>query len=102
MGGLSLVDLLLPLLRADGRMRLLAVGPGGAVDWFAAEAEVPGQILTFRERPDTRGFLEAADLYVDSFPIPSNTSLLEAGLYGLPLVTYYPFGDGCEVMGRIH
>ena len=35
----------------------------------------------------------------NSFPIPSNTSLLEAGLYGLPLVTYYPFGDGCEVMG---
>ena len=70
MGGLSLVDLLLPLLRADGRMRLLAVGPGGAVDWFAAEAEVPGQILTFRERPDTRGFLEAADLYVQLLSDP--------------------------------
>jgi hypothetical protein len=98
-GSFSFADIFLPLLRADKRLRLVAVGPGGAVDWSVAEAAVPGQILAFRQQPYTQGFFEAADLYVDSFPFPSNTSLLEAGLHGLPLVTYYPFGDGCEIMG---
>jgi hypothetical protein len=97
--GLSFADDLLSVLRADKRLRLVAVGPGGVADWSGAEAEVPGQILTFGERSDTAAFFDAADAYVDSFPFSSITSLLEAGLRSLPLVTRYPFGPGCEIMG---
>jgi hypothetical protein len=36
---------------------------------------------------DTAAFYQSADIYVDSFPLGSTTSLLEAGLYGLPLIS---------------
>lgn len=99
LGGLSFADALLPVLRHDRRVHLVAVGPGGSADWTSAEAEVPGQILSFSERTDTGDFYAAADIYIDSFPFPSITSLHEAGLAGLPLVTRFPFGAGCEIMG---
>lgn len=99
LGGLSFADALLPVLRHDRRVHLVAVGPGGTADWASAEAEVPGQILSFSERTDTGNFYAAADIYIDSFPFPSITSLHEAGLAGLPLVTRFPFGAGCEIMG---
>ncbi len=97
-GGQSFADALMPVLRADPRVHLVAVGPGGTEDWSAAMAQVPGRIITHPERPDTRSFLEAADIYLDSFPFPSITSLFEAGLFGLPLVTRAAFGPGCEIM----
>ncbi|WP_195759960.1 glycosyltransferase [Paracoccus sp. S-4012] len=99
LGGASFADTLVPVLRDDPRVHLVAVGPGGAVDWSAAMAAVPGRIHLHPERPDTATFFQAADIYIDSFPFPSITSLFEAGLFGLPLVSFYPFGPGCEVMG---
>ena len=98
-GGVGFADALLPVLRADPRVRLVAVGPGAVADWSAARAQVPGRILALPETPDTGRYLDAADIYIDSFPFASNTSLLEAGLHGLPLVTRQPFGPGCEIMG---
>ena len=77
----------------------MAVGPGGRVDWSAAEREVPGQIVLVAETTETATYLDAADIYLDSFPFVSITSLLEAGQRGLPVVTRFPFGAGCEVMG---
>ena len=95
-GGVSFADALLPVLQGNPRVRLVAVGPGGTEDWSAAAAVVPGQILALGERADTRAFFEAADVYLDLFPFPSNTSLMEAGLHGLPLVTRFPFGPGAR------
>ncbi|WP_226579013.1 glycosyltransferase family protein [Acuticoccus sediminis] len=92
-------DLMLPLLQSNPAARLIVIGPGGTVDWARAMRSAPGRISVLPETPDTKGYLEAADIYVDSFPFPSNTSLFEAGLHGLPLVTYFPFGSGCAVMG---
>ena len=98
-GGVSFADTLVPVLQENPNARLIAVGPGGEVDWSAAEAKAPGQIQTVRQTPNTGIYLEAADVYVDSFPFASITSLFEAGLNGLPLVTRNPFGEGCEIMG---
>jgi hypothetical protein len=98
-GNASFADGLLPVLRRQRRAHLIVVGPGDTEDWSSAQAEAPGRVLAFGERPDTKRFLEAADVYVDSFPFTSITSLFEAGLHGLPLVTRYPFPSGCEVMG---
>jgi hypothetical protein len=98
-GGLSFADALLPVLLDDARVHLAAIGPGGVVDWSAAQAQAPGRILALPESPETKTWFEAADIYVDSFPFCSNTSLLEAGLHGLPLVARRPFGAGCEIMG---
>lgn len=96
---ISFADRLAPVLQANPDAWFIAVGPGGEVDWSAAEAKVPGRIQAVRQTPDTAVYLEAADIYVDSFPFASITSLFEAGLNGLPLVTRNPFGEGCEVIG---
>lgn len=98
-GATTFADTLLPVLKDNPHVHLIAVGPGGQVDWSKAEAAVPGQITVHRERPDTARFLAAADIYVDSFPFVSITSMFEAGLHSLPLATRYPFGPGCDVLG---
>ncbi len=97
--GMTYADSLLPVLKSNPRVRLVAVGPGGTADWSAAERAAPGQILMHPERPDVELFFQAADIYIDSFPFPSITSLFEAGLHGIPLVTRVAFGSGCRVMG---
>ena len=97
--GTTYADAFVPVLQEDPRRRLVVVGALGAVDWSDAEAKVPGQIITFEERSDTKAFLEAADLYVDSFPFASITSLFEAGLFGLPLLSRQPSGNTCDIFG---
>ena len=92
-------DPLVPLLRAHPEVHLVAVGPGGKVDWSAAQEQVPGRIRLVAETLETATYLDAADIYLDSFPFVSITSLLEAGQRGLPIVSRFPFGEGCEVMG---
>ena len=92
-------DPIVPVLAANPNLYLLAVGPGGRVDWSWAQAQVPGRILVFKETSNTAPFFDAADIYLDSFPFVSITSLLEAGSRGLPIISRHPFGDECEVMG---
>ena len=97
LGGLSFADAFVPVLTENPHALLVIIGPGGSVDWSAAEAAVPGQILAFPERIDTATFYEAADVYADSFPFSSNTSLLEAGLRGVPL---NPLPVQCRLRGH--
>ena len=92
-------DPLVPLLQANPTARLLVLGPGGEVDWSRAQAAVPGRITAVPRNPNTAPYFAAADIYLDSFPFVSITSMLEAGLRGLPLVTRHPFGPDCAVMG---
>ncbi|WP_353475867.1 hypothetical protein PVT71_23085 (plasmid) [Salipiger sp. H15] len=98
-GTRSYPDLLRTTLRRNPSARLTVIGPGGMVDWGGVQRDLPGQVSVLAETPDTAQHLAAADIFLDSFPFPSNTSLFEAGLHGAPLVTYFPFGPGCEVMG---
>lgn len=92
-------DALVPLLQANPKVRMIAVGPGGHVDWSRAEAAVPGQVTAVAATTTTEPYFAAADIYLDSFPFVSITSMLEAGLRQLPLVTRHPFGPDCTVMG---
>jgi hypothetical protein len=98
-GGQGFADALLPVMRRDPRVHLVVIGPGRAVGWGADAPDVAARITTFEERPDTAMFRDAADIYLDSFPFSSITSMFEAGLHELPLVTRNPFGAGCEIMG---
>lgn len=96
--GTTYADAFVPLLRENPRLRLVALGPGGVVDWSAAERAAPGQVLVFPEQPNTRPFYEAADIYVDSYPFVSVTSLTEAGLFELPAITRNPFGSASPIL----
>ena len=84
---LSYPGAVLPLLERYERAVLLVVGPGDGGAWAGARQRTQGRVRALGMREDTALFYQAADIYVNSFPNPSITSLLEAGGYGTPLVS---------------
>jgi glycosyltransferase involved in cell wall biosynthesis len=80
---------------------LIVIGAGDSgEDWSEAIAKTQDRIRVLAETKHTATFYQAADIYVDSFPFVSITSLLEAGSYGVPLVSRYPYdSDNCGVLG---
>jgi len=81
-----------PVLQKYQECFLIVVGPEHhSEDWKYASQETGGRIKAFGLRSDTALFYQAADIYVDSFPMVSITSLLEAGSFALPLVSLCPY-----------
>lgn len=102
MDGISFADAHIPLLKKHSQAMLIAIGPDRTIseEWSAAMEQTPGKIQVLEEREDTDIFYQAADIYVDSFPYVSITSLLEAGSYDVPLVSRYPYpSDACAIFG---
>ncbi len=97
--GISFADAHVPLLERYESAFLVVVGAGYRVDWSAAIERTQGRIIVYPERDDTAIFHQAADIYVDSFPFISTTSLLEAGSYGVPLVSRFLYSDASAVLG---
>jgi Glycosyl transferases group 1 len=97
--GISYADAHVPLLQKHPEAILIVIGSGNREDWSAAIEQTNGRIRSYPEREDTAIFYQAADIYVDSFPFISTTSLLEAGSYGVPLVSRYPYSDASEILG---
>jgi hypothetical protein len=95
----SFLDVMIPIIREQRNAVLLAVGPADTGEWATASEMTGGRIRAMGQRSDTQLFYEAADIYLDSFPFTSNTSLLEAGSFGLPLVSYFPYSAESEVLG---
>jgi hypothetical protein len=80
---------------------LVIIGAGNNnEDWSTAIEKTQGRIRVLEQTEDTAIFYQAADIYVDSFPFVSITSLLEAGSYAVPLVSRYPYpSEACEIFG---
>ena len=102
--GISYADAHLPFLRAEPNAVLVVLGAGRRPDWQSAVDAVGGRILSFPETPDTRDFYDAADIYVDSYPFVSTTSMMEAALRGVPVVSRNPYSPhsailACDVPG---
>jgi len=98
-GGINFAEHHVGLLQQHANAVLMVVGPGGEHDWQAAIAATNGRIRMVPATEATALYFEAADIYVDSFPWVSTTSLLEAGSYGLPLVSREVFATGeCGVL----
>lgn len=98
--GISFADAHVPLLKKHDRAILVVIGPGGSEDWSTAIQQTQGRIIALGHTEDTAVYYQAADIYVDSYPFVSITSLLEAGSYGVPLVSRYPYSsDACEILG---
>lgn len=97
--GSTFADAHVKLLKRYQQAMLVVIGPGNHEDWSTAIEQTQGRIRVLGETPDTAAFYQAADIYVDSFPFVSITSLLEAGSYGLPLVSRCPYpSDDCEIL----
>jgi glycosyltransferase involved in cell wall biosynthesis len=97
--GNSFADSHVPLLKQFKNAILLVIGPGDSENWSAAIEQTEGRIKVLGQTEETAIFYQAADIYVDSFPFVSITSLLEAGSYGTPLVSRYPYSDKCNIFG---
>jgi glycosyltransferase involved in cell wall biosynthesis len=97
--GVSFADAHIPLLKHYEQAFLIIVGPGTTEDYSSAIQQTEGRIIVYPEREDTAVFYQAADIYVDSFPFISTTSLLEAGSYSVPLVSRFPYSDESGVLG---
>lgn len=92
--GLSLLDLVLPLLEAREDLVLLAAGPDASLPaWAEAARRTGGRVRALGYRDDLDLLHQSADVYLDSYPFGSPTSLLESGLAGLPALTYLPVQD---------
>jgi glycosyltransferase involved in cell wall biosynthesis len=98
--GINFADTHIPLLKQYKQAILLVIGAGNREDWSSAIQQTEGRIRVLSETDNTAIFYQAADIYVDSFPFVSNTSLLEAGSYGVPLVSRYPYSsEACSILG---
>lgn len=98
-GGVSYADAHVPALQHNENAILVVIGAGTRDDWSAAVRLTNGRIIAHAEVEDAAIYREAADIYVDSFPFVSNTSLLEAGSYALPLVSYFPHSAASAILG---
>ena len=99
LNGYTYADIHLPILQKHPECVLVVVGVGDKQDWSEAYLATGGRLISLPEQPQPKLYFEAADIYIDSFPFVSITSLLEAGSYGTPAVSLFPYGDCCAILG---
>jgi hypothetical protein len=102
MNGITYADLHVRLLRKYPEAQLVVVGASHPDDWAPAIAAVGGRICPVSKQSDPRPYYEAADIYVDSYPFVSSTSMMEAAGYGLPLVTIFKAPDAARIFAINH
>lgn len=99
--GVSYADTHSELLKRFPNALLMVVGGGERPDWADASAAVGGRIQSLTPR-DPKPYFEAADIYLDSFPFCSATSMMEAAGYGLPCVSRFVLPPEARICGMDH
>lgn len=102
MHGVTFADIHAPLLEKHPEAILYVVGADEPEDWAPVRARFPGRVLTTPEIPNPKIYFEAADIYVDSYPFVSSTSLMEAAGYGAPSVTIFTYPNETRIFGINH
>jgi hypothetical protein len=78
----------IPILEKCKKAVLIAIGPANQGEWLKGAARTGGRLRAVGELEDIEVFYQAADIYVVPFPFGALTSLLEAGSYGVPVISY--------------
>jgi hypothetical protein len=82
------VEVVGDVIRQCPRATLLAVGPDPTEEpWADLVRDGSGRVIVPGLRSDPSPYLDAADVYLDSFPFASITSMLEAATRDLPVLT---------------
>jgi glycosyltransferase involved in cell wall biosynthesis len=96
------VDVVGPALRELPGATLLAVGADPADPaWAALARELPDRVLVPGPQPDPSVHLDAADVYLDSFPFGSVTSMLEAATRDVPVLASRAYPGLSPLMSSI-
>jgi len=98
-GEITFLDLVTPALAEHPNVALIAVGPERKGAWQSASKQTNGRIAPLGRRWDTNVLYAAADVYLDSVPFSSTTSLLEAGSHGVPLLGYISSNPEMGLLG---
>ncbi len=93
------LELVTPVVRECPEVIVVAIGSAPEGKWLEANAETGGRILALGVRWDTELFYTAADIYLDSVPFSSITSLLEAGSQGVPLLGFKSTDPELHLLG---
>jgi hypothetical protein len=88
-----LTELVEPVLRNHPNAVFLAAGPSDRGAWGRARRRTSGQARPLGPQTSMASFYDAADVYLDSWPFSSLTSMLEAAAHGLPVLA---FGAGAR------
>ncbi len=99
--GMSFADVHVPVLKQHPNATLFVVGGGDRPDWQAASDEVGGRIRSLAPQ-NPKPWLEAADIYVDSFPFCSATSMMEAAGHELPCAGRFLWPETARICGMDH
>ena len=91
-------EVLAPIVAADPRLRLFVLGPANHGRWADAARATDGRMLALGTRTDYELYQQAADIYLDPFPMGSGYSLLEPGSRGVPLLTFDQWPGAAEVL----
>lgn len=98
-GQIGYLELITPVLEKLPQAVLVAVGPDHQGPWKSASLKTNGRIIALGRRWDTDLLYAATDIYLDSVPFSSITSLLEAGSHGVPLLGLKPTNPELELLG---
>lgn len=97
-GSRSLLEPLDILLRRPD-VKLMAVGVGAGHPVFGPlEERHPGRVLCMGIVPSPVLHRVAADIYLDSYPFCSITSMLESAALGTPVVAYQPDFEELQIL----
>jgi hypothetical protein len=96
--GESYLDAVLPVVQEHGNVRLAVVGPPASGEFERAQTATEGRITALGPRTDNEVLYQAADVYIDSFPQTSPTSMLEAGGYATPLIARCPHPETAAIL----
>jgi len=96
---IAFLDLVVPILIDFPQTVLIAVGPEAKGAWLSASSQTNGRVVPLGRRWDNEILYAAADIYLDSVPFSSITSLLEAGSHEIPLLGYSPANLDLKLLG---
>jgi hypothetical protein len=98
-GQTGFLELVEPVLARHRNAVILAVGPEPTHHWQAVSRRNDGRVVALGTRWENEALYAAADIYLDSVPFSSITSLLEAGMRGLPLLSYRSSNEELSLLG---
>ena len=86
--GMEFAEMIEPVLEEEDRSYLVVIGADPAAEhWEPLISKYGRRVHILPPTHKTRAYMEAADIYLDSAPLPSMTAVLEGALMGIPAVT---------------